>query len=772
MPAIALKPVKTAIRFNPVLGVAPNLKISNAVLAKAKRIDYSSESRALQTLKTQKFSRKSMSGVIQHAFSGSGKQGETLIKAYANSWKNDGSALEDAAVVMNVARVSKVTQRRTILRALIAKKKAEYVVHNIGGMSPNDAKSVMLDYFNSGGSASDVATWLADASRYLDENDTTTLGTDGIWGSIKKGLKAVADWTKGAIKTVGNALSAAAKKLGEAVEVVAGWTLSKVKDFVKGLIRAGRSVSAILAEAIKHGQAALNKFVNALLAAGKTISSIASWAAGKTSAILKNVISGVIAAGKAVSHIISQIAGLAADKIKIIIRALLQLGRTLGELVKTVAALTLSRVKNVINALIALGKKVSAIVVEAVKATRIVLSKVMEGLLSLGRRMSELVAAAVSLAITATRKVVAELLRLGKSIVQMMAAALAQSSLALRRIARALVSAAASVVDVLKSVASTARAMVVAAIRGILDAGVSVLKLAKQLSEFAGSRLLKLVNALYTATRKLDSIIKGFIANTLSAARTLIEGLLAAGANFVKTVAGILKNVATGNYSNFFEALKAIGRGLLEVAVQALKLGGAILVAAFSAVLEVFGGHRPLTRAERSEAKKVFGVSIDLSRVKISVASIPADIISKFNDERPFTTMYVINFKSGTQIETQTLIHELTHVWQAKQRGPIYAVEALHAQFKLGPDAYKVTDQNLIAADGDFSKFNPEQQATIVDRYWAAKFGGNNPANPVGLLEPYARQVFKSQRFEFPTDRLIPIKPPVLRPVRVLPRFS
>lgn len=768
MPAITLTPVKTATQFHPVLGVAPNLKISKTLLTKARRIDYSSESRALQTLKAQKFSRKSMGGVIQHAFSASGKQGETLIKAYINSWENDGGALEDAAVVMNVARVSKATQRRTILRSLIAKQKADYVVHNIGGMSPKDAKSVMLDYFNSGGSASDVATWLADASRYLDENDATTAGTDGIWGSIKKGVKAVTDWTKGAIKTVGNALSAAAKKLGEAVEVVAGWTLSKVKDFVKGLIRAGRSVSAILAEAIKHGQTALNKFVNALLAAGKTISSIASWAVGKTTTILKNVIAGVIAAGKAVSHIISHVAGLAADKVKNIVRALLQLGRTLSELVKAVAALTLSRVKNIINALIALGKKVSAIVAEAVNATQTVLRKVMEGMLSLGRHLSELVAAALTLAVTATRKVVAELLRLGRSVAQIMAAALAQSSLALRRIARALVSAAAKVVDVLNSVASAVRAKVVAAIRGIIDAGVTVLKLAKQLSQFAGAKLLKIVNALYMATRKLDSIIKGFVANTLSAARTLIEGLLAAGANFVKTVAAILKNVATGNYKNFFEALKAMGKGLLEVAVQALKLGGAILVAAFSAVLEVFGGHRPLTAGELIDAKKVFGVSLDLSRVKIAVASIPADIILKFNGGRPFTTMYVINFKSGTKIRTQTLIHELTHVWQAKQRGPIYAVDALHAQMTLGADAYKVEDKDLIAANGDFSKFNPEQQATIVDRYWAAKFGGKNPANPVELLEPYARQVFKSRKLQIATDLLKPIKRPVLRPVRVL----
>ena len=770
MPAKTLSPTRVTSKFNPVLGVAPDLKLTNTLATKFKKINFSSDAKAMQTLKAQRFSRKSMSGVIQHAFITSDKQGETLVKAYVDTWENGSSALEDSAVLMNVARVSKVAQRRTILRSLITKKKADHVVHNIGGMSPTDAKSVMLDYFNAGGSVNDVAIWLADASRYLDENDKTAPRTDGFWGDlgsgIVDGIKDAVNWTKGAIKTVGNALAAAANKLAEAVEVVAGWTLSKVKDFVRGLIRAGKTVSAILTEAIKHGQTALNNFVNALMAAGKTVSSIVSWAVAKTSTILRNVIAGIIDAGKSVAFIIGQIAGFAANTVQSVVRALLQLGRSLSELVRAVAALTLARVRNVISAFIALGKGVSDIVAEAVKATRTVIKKVMEGLLSLGRQLSELVVAAVNLAVTATAKVVAELLRLGRSVAQIMAAALAQSTVALRKIAHALIRAAANVVDVLNSVANAASALIHAAIRGIIDAGVKVLNLARQVSAFAGEKLRIFVIALYDATKDLANIIKGFVANTVSAARTLIEALLAAGANYIKSVVAILKNVATGNYENFFEALKALGKGLLEVAVQSLKLGGAILVAAFSTVLEVFGGHRPLSAEERKEAEKIFGVSIDLSRIKIAVASIPADIILAFNGGRPFTTMYVINFRSGATISMKTLIHELTHVWQAKVTGPIYAVDALHAQLTLGADAYKVVDKDLINAKGDFSKFNPEQQATIVDRYWAAKFGGITPANPVELLEPYAKQVFESRKSKLIKDKFVPVNRPVLRPIR------
>ncbi len=747
----------SSTQFQAVLGTAPTLRLSPAIIQKAGKIDFSSKAKLRASLVKQRFSKESMPGVIAHAFDKSSKNGEALTQAYIDTWDDDVKTFQNSSVLMNVARVSAASRRRALMKSMVVKGRSEFVVHNIGGMSRKDARAVMLDFFKSGGKASDVAGWMAEASKFLDENETTVAGRDGLWGSIKKGVKSVGNWVKGAIKTVGDALSAAVKNLGDAIKAVVGWSSSKIRDFVNGLIRAGISLSRILAEAVKLAQTELNKFINALLAAGQRLKSIVSWAVGQATSVLNDVLNGLLAAGKRVANIIQDIASLATASVKKVLQSLLALGKRLSEIVSALGSMVASSVQRVLQALIQIGKSVTVILTEAVKAASSVLKSVVKALVAIGKSVAEIVAIVASMAHDAARKIVGELLQLGKRVADILGAAVRISAAAVRKLARAVIAAGRAVNDVLSYIATKAANMIQAAINGLIDAGKKVHAIAQAIASFAKAKAIKLITALYKATKKLADIIKGFVVRTVSAARTLLEALWSAGVTFTKTVIAILKNVVTGNYQNFFEAIKALGKSLLQVAVEALKLGGAILVAAFSAILEVFGGHRPLNAAEMKEARKVFGVSIDLKRVRIAVASIPADIILAFNGGRPFTTMYVINFKSGSSISMQTLIHELTHVWQAKMRGPIYAVDALHAQFTLGANAYRVTDQDLKSKNGDFSAFNPEQQATIVDRYWSGKFASRVDTNPVELLEPYARQVFKSGRQIDTVSPFIPV---------------
>ncbi len=751
----------SSTQFQSVLGTAPKLSLSRALTRKADKIDFSSTANLRASLVKQRFSKQSMSGVITHAFDKSNKRGETLTRAFIDTWDDDVKTFQNASLLMNVARVSAAPRRRSVMKSMIAKRRSEFIVHNIGGMSRKDARAVMLDFFTAGGKASDVASWMAEASKFLDKNDTIVAGQDGVrvgvFDKIKKVRKKTKNWVKGAIKTVGDALSAAVKKLGDAIKEVANWSFSKIRDFVNGLIRAGISLSRILIEAVKLAQVALNKFIRALLQAGRGIMSIARWATGQVTAVLRRTLTALLAAGKRVVNIVQDIAGLAFASLVKALHALIALGRRLGEIIGAVVGMANARVRRLLQALMQMGRTVGAILSETVKAATSVIRKVVGALVALGKRISEFVAIVARMAHIAARKIVSELLRLGKRVADLLAAAVRRSAAVVRRLARAIVAAGRAVSDVLGFIANKAAIMIQAAIRGLIDAGKKVLAIARIIAAFSKAIVKKLINAMYKVTKKTGQIIKGFVVRTVSAARTLLEALWAAGANFTKTVIAILKNVARGKYKNFFEAIKALGKGLGQIAIEALKLGGAILVVAFSAILEIFGGHRSLTRAEKLEAGKVFGVSIDLSRVRIAVASIPADIILAFNGGRPFTTMYIINFKSGANITMQVLIHELTHVWQAQMRGPIYAVDALHAQFTLGVNAYRVTDQELISKNGQFSAFNPEQQAKIVDRYWAGKFGPGVDTNPINLLEPYARQVFKGGRRLTGVSPFIPV---------------
>ena len=102
-------------------------------------------------------------------------------------------------------------------------------------------------------------------------------------------------------------------------------------------------------------------------------------------------------------------------------------------------------------------------------------------------------------------------------------------------------------------------------------------------------------------------------------------------------------------------------------------------------------------------------------------------------------------------VTSNKLIHELTHVWQGLQEGPVYMIEALEAQligagYNYGyadtPDGDTFGDGGetaLVAANGDFGTFNKEQQAQIIMHYFARK--NATPAKNVVPWQPYANVV-------------------------------
>jgi len=74
------------------------------------------------------------------------------------------------------------------------------------------------------------------------------------------------------------------------------------------------------------------------------------------------------------------------------------------------------------------------------------------------------------------------------------------------------------------------------------------------------------------------------------------------------------------------------------------------------------------------------------------------------------------------------------HVFQGVQEGPLYMTRALEAQIGAGVEslfhtgkyddsaAYTVTAEMLVANGGVLKKFNPEQQASIVEFFWVRAF--------------------------------------------------
>jgi Ca2+-binding RTX toxin-like protein len=133
---------------------------------------------------------------------------------------------------------------------------------------------------------------------------------------------------------------------------------------------------------------------------------------------------------------------------------------------------------------------------------------------------------------------------------------------------------------------------------------------------------------------------------------------------------------------------------------------------------------RAMTIAEITEARKVFGDSIDYGRVRIDTLSIMAGIGGTH------VTGYIINTAGG--LTNEILIHELTHIWQYEEGGLVYIPEAIGAQRSGGYDYFGVAGLRAAMSQGlDFTAFNREQQGDIArDYYLLRELVVANPLDP------------------------------------------
>ncbi|NUN04029.1 MAG: hypothetical protein HUU41_23225, partial [Bryobacteraceae bacterium] len=235
-----------------------------------------------------------------------------------------------------------------------------------------------------------------------------------------------------------------------------------------------------------------------------------------------------------------------------------------------------------------------------------------------------------------------------------------------------------------------------------------------------------------------------FIAATIDHPDDVLENLLRAAKEFGKTVkemvSAAVEQAIEDMKKRTIDNLRDIGYSALEVVKAAAEIGGGAVATVVTIVLQWFGDYRPLTAEEMTDATSVYGKSLDLDKVQVAVLSPPVNLIEYLNGERPFTTMYLLNFASWDEVKRDTLIHELTHVWQGLVEGPFYMLQALHAQMGEGYDYGGTT--GLRNAGGDFTKFNREQQASIIEDYFRIRFEQGNPESSYIDYVPYAQAVF------------------------------
>jgi hypothetical protein len=299
----------------------------------------------------------------------------------------------------------------------------------------------------------------------------------------------------------------------------------------------------------------------------------------------------------------------------------------------------------------------------------------------------------------------------------------------------------------------------------------------------------------------VTEVVKGALAAGVTLGTLIIEtaahpseamnNLTKAFRDLGQTMADIYQAVIVETAAEFIDqvtiALVEIGEAAFDILAGVLEIAGGFVDTVIIILFELLGSYRELTDDEKADAERVFGDSIDLNKVAICKEGLFNDIVfgvqdffiqlgngnfSSLTDEtdsRAFTTGNLINFDVDEDFDRPTFIHEMTHVWQNQNVGPIYMAHAIFSQqtdgynygySESGPafmclmpftmDGHQMIIQKDLLrgrwrgrpreCGGDFDAFNPEQQGQIVMQYFVREvlFAGAIDTTP---FEPYIATV-------------------------------
>jgi hypothetical protein len=668
--------------------------------------------------------------------------------------------LQAGELVHAVSASADRTRRRTLIAGFRQAKAELALVHQMAMLPAEQAAAFIQDFLDDGGDLGAIFQWLgmagaalrrprargaraAVAAHWAQPRTRTARGlfgdiVDAVGGAIGSVGSAIGD----AVDSVVDAVVKAGKSLADAIGSAMNWTIAQLTDLVTALLRAGKRVADILAAAATKGIAQLQKYVQALLEAGRALGEILGWAVTQVAATANAVVAKLLALGRAVLDVIKAVLALGRSALVAVIRALLAAGKRLADLMAAMAGQVYASIKPVVDALLAAGQLVRSLLAEAARLAATACRNVVRALVELGRAVKDLLAEAIAAAGTVLRVVVEALLAIGQTLAQVLLATAALAAASVKLVVQALLAIGRTVAELVQTVAAQA---------------VSVAK--------------AVFTALLALGQKLATLLVALAGRALSASRTALEALLAMGLALAELVGTICVGVAEAFRRGFFEGLIALGKTPLQLLKAAVEFKVSIALLAFAVILEICGGYRPLSSVPGAvdQARRVFGSAIALDRVQIGFAKLPGDVIRYVNIELPraFTTMYLLNFGPGAVVDMQTIIHELAHVWQGVQQGPLYMTRALEAQIGAGVDSlfhtgtyddsssYRVTEADLLASGGDLKAFNPEQQATIIEFFWIRRFAGEaKPPGPypwrlnrgvllpsLDVLLPYAQKV-------------------------------
>ncbi len=606
----------------------------------------------------------------------------------------------------------------------------------------------------------------------------------GLIADVITGRVSLLDALTQALRDIGNTVT---DLLEEAAATIAG----AVRAIAASLARIGATIVELAEWAADAAIGFAREVVAALLDIGNTIVDLVTAVAQRSLRVMQAIVDGFFAIGRTFVQLALDVIDVAADLLVKVIEAAFALGTTILDFVGATLATTYALAKRLTEAALKAGAALGELLVAAAEGTYFVLRRTVFGVLEAvglrgvmewaleqleagvsavfrevvlavrfaGQQLTRVLDWVVDQSEQAFEAVVDAWESVGEDLIDLYewASGLAASvaNVVWERIGRATVRLQNSVSYVLNYLENDFLPGVRRFVRGLLAAGYAVADLlARVLArgvEFVAEVVLELLEAGVTVATLLTEVAL----DPGNALDRLLEGLREAE----QTWADIVRAADDAGDDVALEVARAaarLGDALDEMLDAAWEIGGGLFGLIVSELLNSLATYRPLTAAERTEAERVFGTSIDLDLVSISQESLDNTIIFEVQaafqrlggdaaSARAFVTGTLINMRADEGITMETLIHELTHVWQNFETGPMYLSEAIHAQV-TDPDAYNYGyddpttgdggEDDLAAADGDFEAFNREQQGQIMEHFYRRSFV-ESPSMDITEWQPY-----------------------------------
>jgi hypothetical protein len=292
------------------------------------------------------------------------------------------------------------------------------------------------------------------------------------------------------------------------------------------------------------------------------------------------------------------------------------------------------------------------------------------------------------------------------------------------------------------------------------------------------------VRGLLEAGATLAQLVIDIVQHPDQAIQNLVKAARQLGQT-VNQVVDAFKQAGDEFADEFVRTMVAIGEDIKDMLLAVVEVVVGWLDTVIFQLMNLLNGFRHLTQPELDDVSLVFGTSVDFNVTYIATDSPTNRIIFGIQDyftgnpeSRAFTTGNLINFDAADgPIERFTMVHEMTHVWQNQNVGPIYLAHALADHALMGDDpsynyGYKndaastkitidkarydgsseqVLDGPTIGEGGrtvmdntaadHFMDFGPEQQGQIMMHYFARRVLLNNPESDYAPWEKFALYV-------------------------------